>query len=455
MNLRLTRHVINAKIENNCIIRQDKFSSELNSEYLFKIKSSPKHLIVGVSGGPDSMLLSHLLKKHSEDFGLSITAVIINHKLRKSSNKEAQLTKNRLENIGLETIILNLNKYYKNTGIQEWARFERLNALSCFAKSKGGILLLGHHLNDQVETIYMRLTKGTGVWGACGIKPISSWYGTSVIRPLLYYSKETILNTCKENLIKYVHDETNSNEKFERVRVRNLINKIRDKKNFIKNINNFSFYIRKICEKVDHKINEICDAHFPIFDLGWSNIDTSVLACLNKDISLRILLLIIKTIGGGRYYVKKNKVEKLLNHLISYQDNPLIMPGRTLGGCKIFYRKKRISIVRWSKENIENKEMPEIGNLNFDNRWEIFSRKKIKFGYLQNFKISQKENKILKKIDIPHEVWRYIPVNIDSINFEKLVFKLDVSTSNNHLIYINIFISFLKSSYNINLKFLK
>ena len=131
------------------------------------------------------------------------------------------------------------------------------------------------------------------------------------------------------------------------------------------------------------------------------------------------------------------------------------MPGRTLGGCKIFYRKKRVSIVRWSKENIENKEMPNVGNFIFDNRWEIFSQKKIKFGYLQNFKISQKENKILKKFDIPYEVWRYIPVNIDSINFEKLVFNLDVSKSNNHLIISNIFINFLQSSYNVKLKFIK
>tara|TARA_B100001093_G_scaffold464998_1_gene482366 strand:+ start:10 stop:909 length:900 start_codon:yes stop_codon:yes gene_type:complete len=299
------------------------------------------------------------------------------------------------------------------------------------------------------------MTKRTGVWGACGIKPISSWYGTSVLRPLLFYSKETILRTCQENFIKYVDDETNYNKKFERVRVRNLINKKKDKNKFIENINSISFYIRKICEKVDQKINEICEIHFPIFDLGWSSIDVSVLANLNKDISLRILLLKLKTIGGGKYYVKKSKVEKLLDHLILYQDDPFNMPGRTLGGCKIFYRKRRVSIVRWSKENIENKEMQNVGNLIFDNRWEIFSRENIKFGYLQNFTISQKANKILKKFDIPFEVWRYIPVNIDSFNFEKLVFNLDVSRSNNHLIINNIFISFLQSSYNVKLKFIK
>ena len=84
--------MINTQIYNNCIIDQDKFSSELNSEYIFKNKYASKNLIVGVSGGPDSMLLSHLLKKHSEKFGYSVTAVIIDHKLRESSQKEALLT---------------------------------------------------------------------------------------------------------------------------------------------------------------------------------------------------------------------------------------------------------------------------------------------------------------------------------------------------------------------------
>ena len=254
MNLRQIRHVINARICNNCIIDQDKFSSELNSEYFFKNKYASKNLIVGVSGGPDSMLLSYLLKKHSEKFGYRITAVIIDHKLRKSSYEEAILTKNRLNIMGLETIILSLNKYHKKTGIQEWARFERLNALSGFAKSKNGILLLGHHLNDQVETVYMRMTKGTGVWGACGIKPVSSWYGTSVLRPLLIYSKEIILRTCKKNLIKYVDDETNYNKKFERVRVRNLINKKQDKNKFIENINNISFILEKFVKKLIRRL---------------------------------------------------------------------------------------------------------------------------------------------------------------------------------------------------------
>ena len=455
MNLKQTRHVINARTDNHLIINQDKFSSKLNSEYLFKNKNISKHLIVGVSGGPDSMLLSYLLKKHSENYGWRITAVIIDHKLREGSKKEALLTKNRLEIMGLDTIILNLSKYHKNTGIQEWARFQRLNALSDFARSKNGVLLLGHHLNDQVETVYMRMIKGTGFWGAYGMKPMSSWFGTIVVRPLLFYSKEIILNTCKENFIKHVNDETNSNKKFERVRVRNLINNLQDKEKFIENINNFSICIRKICEKVDQKIKELCTIHFPIFDLGWSNIDVSVLTNLNKDISLRILLLRIKTIGGGKYYVKKSKVQELLNHFNIYKDDLFNMPGKTLGGCKIFYRKKKISIVRWSKENIENKEMPNVGNFIFDNRWEIFSRKKIKFGYLQNFKISQRENRILKKIDIPYEVWRYIPVNIDSINFEKLVFNLDVGKSNNHVNIYNIFFNFLLSLYDVKLKFIK
>ena len=114
MNSRLIRHVINARSDNNFIIDQDKFSLKLNSEYLFKDKYDSKHFIVGVSGGPDSMLLSYLLKKYTEINGWSITAVIIDHKLREDSNKEALLTKNRLEIMGLETIILGIIIFLKS-----------------------------------------------------------------------------------------------------------------------------------------------------------------------------------------------------------------------------------------------------------------------------------------------------------------------------------------------------
>ena len=64
--------------------------------------------------------------------------------------------------------IVKLEKCYKKNGLQEWAHFKRLEILSSIATSKNSILFLGHHLNDQVETVFMRMAKGSGFWGASG-----------------------------------------------------------------------------------------------------------------------------------------------------------------------------------------------------------------------------------------------------------------------------------------------
>ena len=454
MSLKPTKHVTSLG-KSIKIIDEEKFFKEVNTLLNLNHFDNKKHLVLGVSGGPDSMILSHLLNKYSNINGFDITAVIIDHQLRDPSWDEALITRKRLNTIGLNTEILKLKKYSKNTGIQEWARFERLNTLSAFAKSKNGILFLGHQLDDNIETVFMRMDKKTGFWGGAGIKKVSSWRGTLLLRPLLSYTKEIILKTCKEKSINFIIDDSNINEKFERVKVRNFLQTLENKDKILKNLHNFSIAVGKITEKLDKKISELCSVHFPSFNLGWSNLDIKFLLRLNRDFAIRVLLLKIKSIGGGKYFLKKRKVEKLLSHLENYINNQHEMPGRTLGGCKIFYRQKNISLVRWSKELIAPSNITKFGNLLYDNRWEILCSEKVKVGYLQNSNYSLIKNKIVRKSIIPYEVWKYIPVDIDRFNYEKMKIKLDVVNSNNHLDITNKFISFLNDYYGIKIKFIQ
>ena len=85
-------------------------------------------------------------------------------------------------------------------------------------------------------------------------------------------------------------------------------------------------------------------------------------------------MLIIKTVGGNKYYVKNKNANSLLKHLIEHNNMLPKMPGRTLGGCKIIYRYQRVFILRWSQYNAKKKVMSNLGNMIFDNRWQIFSK---------------------------------------------------------------------------------
>ena len=437
------------------IIEKKTFLKTFNF-YLSLIKFHfEKHIFIGVSGGPDSMLLSYLINYYSKIYKWNLTAIIIDHGLRLESCDEALKTQNRLNKMGIEGIIVKLDKRKNSSKIQEWARFERLNNLTSITKSKNGILVLGHHLNDQAETIFMRMIRKTGFWGAAGIKPIVLWYGTPIIRPLLGFSKDSILQTCKKYSVKFEIDKSNFNEKFERVRIRNSINNFQDSGIILKQIYSMTNSIGKICDVIDKKTNDIFDKSFPVFDLGWGQLDIPLLSRLNEDIATRILSMRIKTIGGHRYFVKKAKIAQLLKHFKRFKNKLSSMPGKTLGGCKFCYRKKAIILVRWTNQEINNKIMPPLGNLIFDNRWEVFSKKNILFGHLNEFE-ARKTGAILdKNRTIPWEVWRYIPVNIEGFNLQKIDFCLDDKEPSNHLSVGETFFCKLFTEYKVKIKLLK
>ena len=213
--------------------------------------------------------------------------------------------------------------------------------------------------------------------------------------------------------------------------------------------------IGKICDVIDKKTNDIFGKSFPVFELGWGQLDIPLLSRLNVDLATRILSMRIKTIGGHRYFVKKDKITLLLNHFKRFNNNLSSMPGKTLGGCKFFYRKKTIILVRWTNQKIDKKIMSPLGNLIFDNRWEVYSKKNIIFGYLNDLE-ARKTGEILdKNKSIPWEVWRYIPVNIKVFNLQKIDFCLDDKRPSNHLSIGETFICKLLSKYDVKIKFLK
>ena len=454
MNLKPIRPVIDYAL-NDYTIDKDEFINNLFSFLSLNKLLSYKQIVIGVSGGPDSMLLSYLLKEFSVKYDFKFHAVIVDHQFRKFSFKEASLTQKRLKMNKISSEIVKLEKCYKKNGLQEWAHFKRLEILSSIATSKNSILFLGHHLNDQVETVFMRMAKGSGFWGASGIKFFNYWFNTPVIRPLFQYTKKSILKTCKKYLIEFENDNSNFETKFDRVKARNELDQLNERKLILKNIYLASNFIGKITFAIDNKINELCLKSFPVYDLGFCVIDVPSLLKLNKAISLRILLIRIKTIGGGKYFVKNKNADLLLNHLEKYKNNLSRMPGRTLGGCKIAYRYKKVFILRWSQFDVGKRKMPKLGNMIFDNRWQIFSKGNIRFEYLQNADLSFLQGQIFKKVKIPIETWRYLPVSLKIFNFKNLTFYLDEIASDNHINLCKNFLLFINKEYNINIKFIK
>jgi tRNA(Ile)-lysidine synthase len=179
---------------------------------------------IAVSGGPDSLALLLLA---AEARPLQVEAATVDHALRPESRAEAEMVAQLCERIGVAHAILTADWERKPvTGIQERSRLMRYRLLRDWAKERGlTALATAHHVDDQAETLLMRLARGAGVRGLAGMRPVGR--GTadaiSIIRPLLGWRHSELEAVCASAGVVPVQDPSNEDEQFERVRVRKAL----------------------------------------------------------------------------------------------------------------------------------------------------------------------------------------------------------------------------------------
>jgi tRNA(Ile)-lysidine synthase len=175
-------------------------------------------LTVGVSGGADSMALALLTQSWVADHGGEVLALIVDHGLRRGSDIEANLTRQRLEARGIAAQVLTLTGLGE-AKLQANARRARHAALSAATRRAGGLyLLLGHHAADQSETVAMRAQRGNG-----GLEGIAGWAARNnivLLRPLLAIAPACLREFLRLENMPWAEDPSNRNHRFERVRVR-------------------------------------------------------------------------------------------------------------------------------------------------------------------------------------------------------------------------------------------
>ena len=177
-------------------------------------------LVVGVSGGPDSMCLLNLLLEIKEEMRYNIVVAHINHNLRDESDEEYEFVKKFSNDHNLLFEGIKLGDYDTNS-IENEARTKRYNFYEeILKKYKSKYLLLAHHGDDLVETILMRLTRGSTIDGYSGFNKISLRDKYSIIRPLVFYTKDEILEYLEEKHIEYRIDKSNFDKKYTRNRYR-------------------------------------------------------------------------------------------------------------------------------------------------------------------------------------------------------------------------------------------
>ena len=179
-------------------------------------------ICVALSGGPDSMALVHWLLTVKEKWQLELMATHIHHGLRSASDREEIFVREWCLNAGvpLHVVRVDLSHHrFKGMSVEEAARNARYEVFEKTALEKKAMVALGHHMNDQAETILFNLLRGSGTQGLRGMLPKRDIY----IRPLLSTTRDEILAYCREMKLGYVTDESNEASDYSRNYLRNEI----------------------------------------------------------------------------------------------------------------------------------------------------------------------------------------------------------------------------------------
>lgn len=181
-------------------------------------------IVVACSGGPDSMCLLDLVTKLKDELNLNIIVAHVNHKLRSESEEEAKMVENYAKENNITFELLEITDYINGNFTEEDARKRRYNFFNeIIKKYQASALLTAHHGDDLIETILMRLTRGSNLSGYIGIKEISQNENYKTLRPLLSVTKDEIINYLKENNVPYRLDKTNEELKHTRNRYRHIV----------------------------------------------------------------------------------------------------------------------------------------------------------------------------------------------------------------------------------------
>ncbi len=179
-------------------------------------------IIVGVSGGADSMALLHALWEIRRDFHLSLVVAHLDHGLRPDAGKDKSFVRKVSSDLGIpfvsRRVDVQVKQKKKNLNLQEAAREARYSFLLETAKTqKATKISLGHTADDQAESVVMRILRGSGTRGLSGIPPVR---GGIIIRPLIEVWRQEVEDFLKEKKVIYLTDPSNRSWHFLRNRVR-------------------------------------------------------------------------------------------------------------------------------------------------------------------------------------------------------------------------------------------
>ncbi|WP_052657581.1 tRNA lysidine(34) synthetase TilS [Thalassospira sp. HJ] len=324
-------------------------------------------LLVGVSGGADSMALALLAHDWCHARGGQAIAVTVDHGLRKAAADEARWVAAELARYGIKHITKVWQGAKPTGALQEKARQARYQIFDDLMQETGIFhLLVAHHGGDQRETIAMRRDRGATPLGQAGMSARRFLRHGRLLRPLLGVAKADIIATLTARQQPWIEDPSNRDEKFERVRVRNALAdepalEVDPQKDAAARHSLECIIGRLLAEGVILHTNGV----------AILNADVLLADDVDRDAALHALGQVVRTVGGASYIPARDKLDGALDRLRS--DNTARI---SLGGCVLHGRKGGICVYRefgrMAKDPValDTESPSRSGVVTFDNRFE-------------------------------------------------------------------------------------
>lgn len=298
-------------------IIEEKFLNTIKEHNL--INSGDK-IVIGVSGGPDSITLLTCMNKYKDKLGCEIIVAHVNHLIRKDSTDDEKYVEKICENSQIKFYkkrieILKLAEEQKK-GTEEVGRIERYKFFDEVAKEEGANkIAIAHNMNDNAETMLLNLIRGTGMNGLEGIQPVEY---KKYIRPLINCSRDEIEAYCDKYNLKPRIDSTNKENIYKRNIIRNkFIVELKElNPNIVETLSRTSKIIRAENEYIVKQAKKIFE-EIAIYnrnqkELGKIEFEVKNFNTLDEVIKQKIVFITIEKMLGSTRNIEKNNIDDVI-----------------------------------------------------------------------------------------------------------------------------------------------
>ncbi len=280
---------------------------------------------VAVSGGGDSVALLHMLAARGGD----LRAVTVDHGLRAESAEEAAQVATLCDQLGVPHRVLKWEGWDKSGNLQDAARQARLRLISAWADAENIThVALGHTLDDQAETVLLRLARGSGVDGLSGMAARRTVGRLTWVRPLLHARRDELRAYLKAQNIAWADDPSNDDPKYDRIKARQALALLADLGITIDGLVATADRMQDARTALEAATLTLAEACVEITDAGEVQLNMATFNAAPNELRYRLLSATLKWISGAPY---RPRFDSLRGMLARIGDQS----GQTLHGCVI------------------------------------------------------------------------------------------------------------------------